>query len=47
MLICHLPHFIVGAILHRMRYEHVGRIGAKRARLHGRRIDELRGRNTH
>jgi len=47
MLISHLSHFVVGAVLHRMRHEHVSRIGAERARLHGRCIDELRGRNPH
>lgn len=47
MLLSHLPHFIVGAVLHRVRHEHISRIGAERTRLHGRCIDELRGSHTH
>ena len=38
--------FLIGAILHRMRHEHIGRVGAQTLRLHGGGIDELGRRNT-
>ncbi|MEY4862338.1 MAG: hypothetical protein RLZ51_433 [Pseudomonadota bacterium] len=31
MLICHLPHFVVSAVLHGVRNEHISWIGAERA----------------
>jgi hypothetical protein len=41
-----LDQFVIGAILHRMRHEHVGRVSAQTLRLHGGSIDELGGCDT-
>jgi len=38
--------FVIGPVLHRMRNEHVSRIGAQRLRLTGGGIDELGGGDT-
>jgi hypothetical protein len=38
--------FLIGTILHRMRNEHIGRVGAQTLRLHGSSIDELGGGDT-
>jgi hypothetical protein len=38
--------FFIGAILHRMRHEHVSRVGAQAFRLHGSGIDELGSGDT-
>ena len=47
MIVGQLPQFLIGAILHRMRHEHIGRVGAQTLRLHGSGIDELGRSNTH
>lgn len=41
MIIRQLLQFIIGSILHRVRNEHVCRVGAKRLRLRSRGVDEL------
>ena len=41
MVVGQFPEFVVGAILDRMRHEHVGRIGAERSRLNGRSVDVM------
>jgi hypothetical protein len=46
MIVRHFPQLLIGAILHRMRHEHISRIGAKRLRLRGGGIDELGGGDT-
>ena len=40
------PQFLIGAILHRMRHEHISRVGSETLRLHGGGIDELGGGDT-
>ena len=30
MIVGHFLQFVIGPILHRMRHEHIGRVGAKR-----------------
>jgi len=46
MIVGQFLQFLIGAILHRMRHEHIGRVGAQPPRLHGGGIDELGGGNT-
>ena len=46
MIVGQFLQFLIGAILHRMRHEHIGRVGAQTFRLHGRSIDELGRGNT-
>ena len=46
MVVGQLFQFLIGAILHRMRHEHVSRVGAKPFRLHGGGVDELGGGDT-
>jgi hypothetical protein len=46
MIVGQFLQFVVGAILHRMRHEHISRIGAERFRLRGGGVDELGGGDT-
>ena len=46
MIVCELPEFVIGPILHRMRHEDVSRIGTERLRLRGGGFDEFRGGDT-
>ena len=46
MIVGQFLQFLIGAILHRMRHEHIGRVGPQTLRLHGSGIDELGGGNT-
>jgi hypothetical protein len=46
VIVRQFPQFLIGAILHRMRHEHISRVGAQTLRLHGSGIDELGGGNT-
>ncbi len=46
MIVGQLFQFVIGPVLHRVRNEHIGRIGAKRLRLHRGGIDELGGGDT-
>jgi hypothetical protein len=46
MIVGQFLQFLIGAILHRMRHEHIGRVGPQPLRLHGGRIDELGRGNT-
>jgi hypothetical protein len=46
MIVRQFLQLVIRPILHRMRNEHVRRIGAKRLRLSGGRIDELGGGDT-
>ena len=46
MIVGQFLQFVIGPILHRMRNEHIRRIGAKRLRLHRGGIDELSGGDT-
>ena len=43
MIVGQFPQFLIGAILHRMRHEHISRVGSETLRLHGSGIDELGG----
>lgn len=46
MIVGQFLQFVIRPILHRMRNEHISRIGAKRFRLSGGGIDEFGGRDT-
>jgi hypothetical protein len=46
VIVGQFPQFLIGAILHRMRHEHIGRVGSETLRLHGGGIDELGGGDT-
>jgi hypothetical protein len=46
MVVGHFLQFVIGAILHRMRNEHIGRIGTERFRLDGGGLNELGGGDT-
>jgi hypothetical protein len=46
IIVGQLFQFVIGPILHRMRNEHIRRIGAKRLRLRRGGIDELGGGDT-
>jgi hypothetical protein len=38
--------FLIGAVLHRVRHEYIGRVSAQALRLHGSGIDEFGSGNT-
>src|SRR5215831_14941421 len=46
IFVCQCPQLFVGAVLHRMRDEHQGRIGAERLGLRLRTLNELRRRHA-
>ena len=46
MIVGQLLQFVIRPILHRMRHEHIGGIGAKRLRLRGGGFDKLRSGDT-
>ena len=46
MIVGQFLQFLIGAILHRMRHEHIGRVSPQTFRLHGSGIDELGCRNA-
>ena len=46
MIVRQLFQFIIGAILHRMRNEHIRRVSAERFRLRGGGVDELNRGDT-
>jgi hypothetical protein len=46
MIVGQLLQFLIGAILHRMWYEHIRWVSPETLRLHGSGIDELGRRNT-
>ena len=46
MIVRQFPQLRIGAILHRMRHEHISRVRPKRLRLRGGGIDELGGGDT-
>ena len=46
MIVGQFLQFLIGAILHRMRHEHISRVGPKTFRLHCGGIDEFGGGNT-
>jgi hypothetical protein len=46
MIVGEFLQFFISAILHRMRHEHVSRVGAQSLRLHCGGIDELGGGNS-
>jgi len=46
MIVGQFLQFVIGPVLHRVRNEHIGRIGAKRLRLTGGGIDKLGGGDT-
>ena len=46
MIVGEFPQFLIGAILHRMRHEHISRVSAQTLGLHGSGIDELGGGDT-
>ena len=46
MVVGEFLQFVIGPILHRMRHEHIRRVGAKRLRLRGGGFDKLRGGDT-
>jgi hypothetical protein len=46
VIVGQFPQFLIGAILHRMRHEHIGRVSSETLRLYGSGIDELGGGDT-
>ena len=46
MIVGQFLQFVIGPILHRMRHEHIRRVGAQRLRLRGGGIDKLSGGHT-
>jgi hypothetical protein len=46
MIVSQFLQFVIGPILHRMRHEHIRRVGSQRLRLRGGGIDKLSGGDT-
>ena len=46
VIVGQFPQFLIGAVLHRMRHEHIGRVGAQSLGLDCGGIDEFGGGNT-
>lgn len=46
MIVGELLQFVIGSILHRMRHEHIRRVGAECLRLRRGGFDKLRGGDT-